>query len=131
MIQDTNKYPTANKLDFAATIINAQSRLESVPNETRKRLQALGLLTSARDQVACGELLTHTEMRRLNKAFDDLTNRNGLWRGMPLDHLFRKRNLDPGRPVSKSQLSSNGGRICLIRKEGGGALAPFDRQLKK
>ena len=78
MIQDTNKYPTANKLDFAATIINAQSRLESVPNETRKRLQALGLLTSARDQVACGELLTHTEMRRLNKAFDDLTNRNGL-----------------------------------------------------
>jgi len=96
MIQDTNTYPTANNLDFAATIINAQSRLESVPNRTQKRLQALeGLLTSARDQVACGELLTHTEMRRLNKAFDDLTNRNDSDVGCTLDRLIREQNLDP------------------------------------
>jgi len=79
VVQETNKCPTANSLDFAATIINAQSRLERLPNRTQTRLQILeGLLTSARDQVARGELLTHAEIRRLNKAFDDLTHRNNL-----------------------------------------------------
>jgi len=78
VVQETNKCPTANSLDFAATIINAQSRLERCPTE-QTRLQILeGLLTSARDQVARGELLTHAEIRRLNKAFDDLTHRNNL-----------------------------------------------------
>jgi len=79
VVQETNECPTANNLDFAATIINAQSRLERVPNRTQTRLRALeGLLTSARDQVARGELLTHAEMRRLNKAFDDLKHRSNL-----------------------------------------------------
>lgn len=62
-----------NKLDLAAMMINAQSRLERLPNRTQRRLRTLEvLLSNARDQVACGELLTHGDIRRLNKAFDDL-----------------------------------------------------------
>jgi hypothetical protein len=72
-IQKISKYPTATKLNLAAMLISAQSRLESEPNRTQKRLQKVEiLLTSARDQVARGELLTRTDVRRLNKAFDDL-----------------------------------------------------------
>jgi hypothetical protein len=71
--QEINNCPTANNLDLAAMIIKAQSGLASTPNRTQKHLRTLeGLLTSARDQVARGELLTHSDVRRLNKAFGDV-----------------------------------------------------------
>jgi len=54
-------------------VINAQSSLASTSDRTQKHLRNLeALLTSARDQVARGELLTHSDVRRLNKAFGDV-----------------------------------------------------------
>jgi hypothetical protein len=68
--------PTMSHLDLAAVMIRGQLRLPLVPNKTQIKLKNLeNLLTTARDQVACGDLLTRTDIRHLNKAFDELSER--------------------------------------------------------
>ncbi|WP_340268442.1 hypothetical protein [Sphingobium mellinum] len=68
--------PTQSHLDLAAVIIKAQSRLHLAPNSTQMKLKNLEiLLTTARDQMACGDLLTRTDIHHLNKAFDELAAR--------------------------------------------------------
>lgn len=68
--------PTQNRLDLAAVMIRAQLKLPLVQNQTQIKLKNLEiLLTTARDQVACGDLLTRTDIRHLNKAFDELAAR--------------------------------------------------------
>lgn len=68
--------PTQSHLDLASVMIKAQLRLPLVPNRTQVKLKNLeSLLTTARDQVACGDLLTRADIRHLNKAFDELAER--------------------------------------------------------
>ncbi|GLV28398.1 hypothetical protein TomTYG75_09210 [Sphingobium sp. TomTYG75] len=68
--------PTQSNLDLAVVMINAQLRLPIVPNSTQMKLKNLEtLLTTARDQVACGDLLTRSDIHHLNKAFDELAAR--------------------------------------------------------
>jgi hypothetical protein len=68
--------PTQSHLDLAAVMIKAQLKLPLVQNKTQIKLKNLeNLLTIARDQVACGDLLTRADIRHLNKAFDELSER--------------------------------------------------------
>lgn len=68
--------PSQNHLDLAAVLVKAQLKLPLVQNKTQIKLKNLeNLLTTARDQVACGELLTNIDIHHINKAFDELSER--------------------------------------------------------
>jgi len=68
--------PSQNHLDLAAVLVKAQLKLPLVQNKTQIKLKNLeNLLTTARDQVACCELLTNIDIRHINKAFDELSER--------------------------------------------------------
>lgn len=58
---------------LAVSLIQAQSRLPSVPASELIQLQRLEcLLTTARDKLARGGTLSRADMQRLNGALDDL-----------------------------------------------------------
>ncbi|WP_176599418.1 hypothetical protein [Sphingobium sp. 15-1] len=62
-----------NSVGLAVSLIQAQSRLPSVPASELIKLQRLEcLLTTARDKLARGGALSRADMQRLNGALDDL-----------------------------------------------------------